>query len=99
MSQSEPIWRRKITAAQHAIKTPPATVLYGRITRVTGLVMEAVGLKLPVGSACLIPLGAGTSVEAEVVGFQDNRLFMMPQSDVDGIVPGAPVCPMASPII
>ncbi|MCO4856782.1 flagellar protein export ATPase FliI [Herbaspirillum sp. WGmk3] len=66
----------------------------GRITRVAGLVMEAVGLKLPVGSPCNVPLPNGTMIEAEVVGFQDERLFLMPQSDVEGIVPGTRVYPV-----
>jgi flagellum-specific ATP synthase len=66
----------------------------GRITRVTGVVMEAVGLKLAVGSACTVPLANGTKIEAEVVGFQDERIFLMPQSDVDGIVPGTWVFPV-----
>ncbi|WP_293780309.1 flagellar protein export ATPase FliI [uncultured Oxalicibacterium sp.] len=66
----------------------------GRVTRVAGLVMEAVGLKLAVGSACTIPLPNGSRIEAEVVGFDDNKLFLMPQSDVEGIVPGARVFPV-----
>lgn len=66
----------------------------GRVTRVAGLVMEAVGLKLAIGSACTIPLPNGAKIEAEVVGFENDRLFLMPQSDVDGIVPGARVYPI-----
>ncbi len=66
----------------------------GRVTRVAGLVMEAVGLKLAVGSACTIPLPSGGRVEAEVVGFDGERLFLMPQSDVEGIVPGTRVFPV-----
>jgi flagellum-specific ATP synthase len=66
----------------------------GRITRVAGLVMEAVGLKLAVGSACSIPLPNGSRIEAEVVGFDNDRLFLMPQSDVEGVVPGARVFPV-----
>ena len=69
----------------------------GRVTRVAGLVMEAVGLKLPVGSPCTVPLPNGTLIEAEVVGFQDDRLFLMPQSDVEGIVPGTRVYPFEPP--
>jgi len=56
--------------------------------------MEAVGLKLPVGSACSVPLPNGSQLEAEVVGFSGDRLFLMPQSDVEGIVP-APACSRA----
>jgi flagellum-specific ATP synthase len=66
----------------------------GRITRVAGLVMEAVGLKLPVGSACTIPLASGGRIEADVVGFENDRLFLMPQSDVEGVGPGARVFPV-----
>ena len=66
----------------------------GRVTRVAGLVMEAVGLKLPVGSACTVPLPNGSNLEAEVVGFAGDNIFLMPQSDVEGIVPGARVFPV-----
>lgn len=66
----------------------------GRVTRVAGLVMEAVGLKLAVGSACTVPLPSGSKIEAEVVGFDNDRLFLMPQSDVEGVVPGARVFPV-----
>ncbi len=69
------------------------TLLSGRVTKVTGLVMEAVGLKLPVGSACAIHLPSGLKIDAEVVGFDGDRLFLMPHSDLDGVVPGAPVFP------
>ncbi|MDB5770125.1 MAG: fliI [Burkholderia sp.] len=66
----------------------------GRVTRVTGLVMEAVGLKLPIGSAVTVPLSNGTHIEAEVVGFDGERLFLMPQSDVEGVLPGSRVFPV-----
>lgn len=65
----------------------------GRVTKVTGLVMEAVGLKLPVGSVCAVHLQNGQKIDAEVVGFDGDRLFLMPHSSLDGVVPGAPVFP------
>ena len=66
----------------------------GRVTRVNGLVMEAVGIKLAVGSACSIPLSNGARIEAEVVGFENDKLLLMPQSDVEGVLPGARVFPV-----
>ncbi|NBQ69667.1 MAG: flagellum-specific ATP synthase FliI, partial [Nitrosomonadaceae bacterium] len=51
-------------------------LLSGTITRVSGLVMEAVGLKLAVGSSCTIFLSNSHSVSAEVVGFSGERLFL-----------------------
>jgi flagellum-specific ATP synthase len=65
----------------------------GRLTRVTGLVMEAVGLRLAVGSCCLVMLPGNREIEAEVVGFADDRLFLMPISELHGVVPGARVLP------
>jgi flagellum-specific ATP synthase len=63
----------------------------GRLTRVAGLVMEAVGLRLPVGSTCLVSQDGASPVEAEVVGFAGNKLFLMPTTDVFGLMPGAVV--------
>jgi flagellum-specific ATP synthase len=64
----------------------------GRLTRVTGMVMEAVGLRMPVGSTCVIEL-PNNRIEAEVVGFAGEKLFLMPENDVHGLVPGARVVP------
>lgn len=72
-------------------------VTAGRLTRINGLVMEASGLKLPLGSGCLIQIPGNGTVEAEVVGFAGDRLFMMPAEDVYGLSPGALVIPMESP--
>jgi flagellum-specific ATP synthase len=66
----------------------------GRLTRVTGLVMEAVGLRLAVGSSCSIVLPNAAPIDAEVVGFAEDRLFLMPANDVYGVVPGARVVPV-----
>ena len=65
----------------------------GHLTKVTGMVMEAVGLKMPVGSTCAIQL-PNYVVEAEVVGFSGERLFLMPENNVYGLVPGARVTPI-----
>ncbi len=63
----------------------------GHLTRINGLVMEASGLKLPLGSSCrILPVG-GSPIEAEVVGFNGERLFLMPSDDVYGLSPGARV--------
>lgn len=65
----------------------------GHLTKVTGLVMEAVGLIMPVGSTCAIHL-PNNIVEAEVVGFSGERLFLMPENSVHGLIPGARVTPV-----
>ena len=63
----------------------------GRLTRVTGMVMEASGLKLATGVSCRVTVPGGQQVDAEVVGFSGERLFLMPSADVYGLAPGAQV--------
>ncbi|MFZ6720269.1 flagellar protein export ATPase FliI [Undibacterium sp. Ji49W] len=86
-------WKARLHNSREQLSHVSTTSLSGRVTRVTGLVMEAVGLRLPVGSACSIHLQSGAKIDAEVVGFEGERLFLMPHSDLDGVTPGAPVFP------
>ncbi|WP_323846968.1 flagellar protein export ATPase FliI [Microbulbifer magnicolonia] len=72
----------------------------GRVVRATGLVLEAVGLQVPLGSGCCIelyPQGGGDKpafAEAEVVGFSGDRLYLMPLEALVGLAPGARVFPL-----
>jgi len=77
--------------AKEVISLSGNVEIAGRITRVNGLVIEAVGLKLPMGSACIIPLSHGEEIYAEIVGFDHERIFLMPQNSVEGLLPGTPV--------
>lgn len=69
----------------------------GRLTRINGLVMEAAGLKLPLGSSCRIFPPSGTPVDAEVVGFAGEKLYLMPSDDMYGLSPGSKVVAFESP--
>jgi len=68
----------------------------GRLIRVAGLVMEAVGLHLPVGSTCIINQDGLPPAEAEVVGFSGERVFLMPAAGIQGLAPGARVSPLVA---
>src|SRR5574343_458501 len=85
--------RSYLAACQQTIANTPAWLPEGQLTRVTGLVMEAVGLRLPVGSACEVQIAPGHKVEAEVVGFAGDKLFLMPVANIQGLLPGTPVRP------
>lgn len=87
-------WRAYLNDSKEIFPLVEPMHISGRIIRVTGLVMEAVGLKLPIGSACWVPLPSGMRIEAEVVGFEEEKLLLMPQSDVEGVVPGTRVYPI-----
>ncbi|MBW8330360.1 MAG: flagellar protein export ATPase FliI [Thiobacillus sp.] len=87
-------WKAYLQDCSELLSIAEPMLVSGRVTRVAGLVMEAVGLKLPVGSACTVPLPNGAQLEAEVVGFAGDHLYLMPQSDIEGLVPGARVFPV-----
>ena len=63
----------------------------GTLVRLVGLRMEARGIMAPIGTCCELTSGNGHRVEAEVVGFQDKTLFLMPFTEPVGIGPGASV--------
>jgi flagellum-specific ATP synthase len=63
---------------------------YGHINRVIGLVIESIGPQVSIGELCLIKTDQ-EDIKAEVVGFDDNKVLMMPIGEMDGIKPGARV--------
>ncbi|MFA6041304.1 MAG: flagellum-specific ATP synthase FliI, partial [Methylophilus sp.] len=87
-------WHSYMRDCREILQIVEPVEVAGRITKLTGLVMQATGIKLPIGSACYVPITEGTRVEAEVVGFDGDYLLLMPQSSVDGVVPGAKVFAM-----
>ena len=65
----------------------------GVLTRVVGLTLEASGVNAPVGSYCDIIGPQGQVLTAEVVGFGDDKLLLMPFGSVQGIAAGFKVKP------
>jgi flagellum-specific ATP synthase len=85
--------REYLADCRRAVSWAMPIAASGRLTRVSGLVMEAVGLRLPVGSQCHVQVPGGQSIEAEVAGFSGDSLFIMPATDIYGVMPGARVIP------
>jgi len=65
--------------------------LEGKITKVAGIVAEGHGPGLSVGSLCHITDSEGLNIQAEVVGFKDKRVIIMPFGEMRGIRPGSRV--------
>lgn len=65
----------------------------GRITRIVGLTLEAVGCQAAIGSRCLVKNSSNSYIEAEVVGFAGERTFLMPTGSIQGLLPNASVIP------
>lgn len=72
-----------------------APAAQGKLTRMVGLTLEAVGLNVSVGSQCQVILNNGKTIDTEVVGFSDDKTFLMPVQKIDGLQPGVRVMPCA----
>ncbi|HOJ15309.1 MAG TPA: flagellum-specific ATP synthase FliI, partial [Deltaproteobacteria bacterium] len=65
-------------------------VVRGKVTNIVGLVVEGHGPGSAMGGMCeIFPRSKGESVMAEVVGFRDKRVLLMPLGDLNGIGPGS----------
>ena len=97
-------WRRYFADLRSASAETLPLETQGRLVRVTGLVLEAAGIRVPLGSVCEIhqDTTAGDAsappVLAEVVGFSGDRAYLMPTGDVHGLASGALVVPRPSPV-
>ncbi|MFW0860908.1 MAG: flagellar protein export ATPase FliI [Dethiobacter sp.] len=80
-----------------ATKAFPRAKIIGRVTQVVGLTIEVRGLQAFVGEVCQIFVDSGAApVAAEVVGFKNGHVLMMPLADLRGIAPGCQVLPTGS---
>jgi len=62
----------------------------GSVRSIVGLLIEGEGVPAQLGSVCRVePAGGGPACEAEVVGFREGRLLLMPLSPPRGVGPGA----------
>lgn len=87
-------WSSFLAEARQRACLPVPLEVKGQLARLAGLVLEASGIRAPVGAQCLIDAGGGEQVLAEIVGFSGNRAYLMPAGDVHGLTAGAGVTPV-----
>ena len=66
----------------------------GKITQVVGLVIESLGPAAQIGELCHVYISRNKNaplVKAEVVGFKENKVLLMPLGEMSGIKPGSEV--------
>ncbi|WP_370680823.1 flagellar protein export ATPase FliI [Comamonas sp. GB3 AK4-5] len=85
--------QQMLELARARVNQPLPLHSHGTLTRLTGLVLEASGLRVPVGSQCHLQMPGQEPVLAEVVGFAGERAFLMPAGDIQGLSCGATVTP------
>jgi flagellum-specific ATP synthase len=69
----------------------PEPQRHGTLVRLVGMRLETRGLMAPLGACCEVLGQFGHRVEAEVVGFNDDTLYLLPFNEPQGIGPGAKV--------
>lgn len=74
--------------------TAPDLPVEGRLVQMTGLTLVAAGTQANIGSRCKIIVSPEREEEAEVVGFSDGNIYLMPIGRIHGLKPGARVIPI-----
>ena len=98
-------WQRYLADLETLASNAAPLESQGKLVRVAGLVLEATGIKVPLGSVCRIQMPSSGSnprrgaapVNAEVVGFSGDRAYLMPTDEVQGLSSGATVVPRHLP--
>ncbi len=64
--------------------------VWGKVTRIVGLVIEGYCPHASIGSLCqLTPIDGGSPIHAEIVGFKDSKALLMPLGELRGLGPGS----------
>ncbi|HJV45272.1 MAG TPA: flagellar protein export ATPase FliI [Bacillota bacterium] len=72
----------------------------GKVTQIIGLTIESQGPDVRIGDLCSIfPTHTQTPIQAEVVGFRENKVLLMPLGDVGSIGPGCDVVASGKPLM
>ena len=65
--------------------------IYGKVTKVGGIVIEGVGPGVSIGTVCSIINENNDEIKAEVVGFKENNVLLMPFTDIKGLTPNCKI--------
>src|SRR5262245_53908282 len=93
IKQRRKAWAAKLSTYRNRLSEVRDMSVEGVLNRMVGMTLEAVGCEAAVGGRCLIHTHEGRRIEAEVVGFSGEKLYLMPTSHVRGLMPGARVVP------
>ena len=88
---------KRLSGYKDAVRLPSQPVVEGRLLRMVGLTLEAEGLRAAIGSRCVVTNDDSyhpVQVEAEVMGFAGDKIYLMPVGSLAGIAPGARVVPL-----
>jgi flagellum-specific ATP synthase len=87
-------WSDRLRFYRKRLDNPIELIVEGKLSRMVGLTLEAVGCRTAVGARCTVETPSGRSIEAEVVGFSRERVYLMPTGDIHGLEPNCRVIPL-----
>ncbi|WP_428604793.1 flagellar protein export ATPase FliI [Sedimenticola sp.] len=87
------IWKERLKHCHRRVGEDRGLVVEGKITRMIGLTLEAVGCRAAIGGQCDVISSSGERIESEVVGFAGESLYLMPTGDIRGLEQDARVVP------
>lgn len=87
------IWKERLRHCHQRVGEDRGLVVEGKITRMIGLTLEAVGCRAAIGGQCDVISSSGERIESEVVGFAGESLYLMPTGDIRGLEQDARVVP------
>ena len=78
---------------ENAVQTSQPVMAEGKVDQVVGLIVEGYGPQMSVGAVCDLVTAHGTRIPAEVVGFKEKRMLLMPYGEMQGIQLGCRIVP------
>lgn len=84
-------WCHRLSAYAAQLGAPPQPVISGTLTRVVGLTLESKGCRLALGDRCRIHHNGDPVIDAEAVGFDADKVYLMSVEDARGLSPDARV--------
>ena len=92
-AERQAIWIERLREYRNRLGDSRGLIVEGRLTRMVGLTLEAIGCRAAIGGRCDVLSSNGVQIEAEVVGFGEESLYLMPTGDIHGLEQGARVIP------
>lgn len=74
---------------QYKLQSKDYIEYIGKVSKVVGLTIESDGPQASIGDLCNIQVLKGEPIKAEVVGFKDDKVLLMPLGEMTGISPGS----------
>ncbi|MCG9628033.1 flagellar protein export ATPase FliI [Vibrio mediterranei] len=93
-SASSPLLHDRLNDAIASLNLVPVARVTGRLVKVNGLMLQAVGCRFKLEQRCLVETDEGDMIEAQVVGFDHNIAYLMPVRQLGGLFADAKVIPL-----